>query len=847
MSGVVPVNPKKQFFTTAGAPLVGGFVDVYLAGTTTRSNTWEDRDQLTLNTNPIELNARGECDMFVDPDLTYKFVLKDPAGATLYTVDNVPGAGNQAGFTAALAAAVADATAEAQGYADDAASSLVDIAAQVNAASAAAKIYASTAAGLAAVASGEYFYVPSTDSGETLILYLDNAGDAVEVKRIQNGPLTVATRAAFTGTPGTIGRMIQITADEQHGNRPTINYWDGKTLRFVAEDEPTPASVLSTSNNGGIYALQMGSMYQDVYAQTPVTASGDTCSMVLDVRGKDLGSNLISVGSFSALAGVVYDAGAGTITCTAATGDIAINAITTIGDKYWADFAMTRSAGTVNPKIGLNTTVNLSTSGTKSVYINNTSGTNFAFTLAGFTGVIYSPKLRKDSRPHLIKNGVFGVPTLTIDSAGVPYLSGGTLVSAYSATTTLPLYLAAALSRVALASVVMCNVYGSAGDGANITNQNAHELIVGGQVGGVSTTVQSRQGSAPVSLPTVVDVQVKAGSTVSWVYGGHRDVTNYNGAGYTRTTANSYTGAETITAAFFHTNYNNGSTHRFHGAVWWFGEPTTAQRTDINQWLRRQCGLGRLDEGAYDIFLLAGQSNMQGVGDYTTSTTPTIGTAAEFLDNGGLKPLKDPVQHAAYGGTSNVSLTGSMAPAFAASYYSQTGRRVCVVGGAFSGVGLLHDGSGPVGGWQSTGPLVAQLARKANACLAHMASLGVTGRIMGVLWQGGEQDVLASFTVASYKTALVSLRDRFRTATGVYNLPLYIISLDRSSDAPSEILYTLIRQAQSEAASENDGIDMAVTYQDYLTAGNSDGIHLNQTAHNANGVLAATAIAAALN
>lgn len=44
-------------------------------------------------------------------------------------------------------------------------------------------IYASTAAGLAATASGGYFSVPSADSAEYLILYKNNAGSAVEVKR----------------------------------------------------------------------------------------------------------------------------------------------------------------------------------------------------------------------------------------------------------------------------------------------------------------------------------------------------------------------------------------------------------------------------------------------------------------------------------------------------------------------------------------------------------------------------------------------------------------------------------------------------------------------------------------
>lgn len=92
MSAVAPVNPKLQFGSTAA----NGSLDVYLAGTTTRSNTWQDKTQLTLNTNPIVLDSRGECDVWLDGDLTYKFVLKNAGGSTLWTSDNISGAAGAA-------------------------------------------------------------------------------------------------------------------------------------------------------------------------------------------------------------------------------------------------------------------------------------------------------------------------------------------------------------------------------------------------------------------------------------------------------------------------------------------------------------------------------------------------------------------------------------------------------------------------------------------------------------------------------------------------------------------------------------------------------------------------------
>jgi hypothetical protein len=92
MAGVAAANPKQQFCDAVGRPLAGGLVDVYLAGTTTRTNTWQDRDLTTLNQNPVQLDSRGECTLWLDPVAAYKLVLKNSAGVTQSTVDNVVGA-----------------------------------------------------------------------------------------------------------------------------------------------------------------------------------------------------------------------------------------------------------------------------------------------------------------------------------------------------------------------------------------------------------------------------------------------------------------------------------------------------------------------------------------------------------------------------------------------------------------------------------------------------------------------------------------------------------------------------------------------------------------------------------
>lgn len=91
MAGVAPANPKTQFTSTTGVPLVNGTLTVYAAGTTTPSDTWQDSALTVLNTNPITLDARGEALVWLDSAKTYKFLLKDAAGATAWTVDNIKG------------------------------------------------------------------------------------------------------------------------------------------------------------------------------------------------------------------------------------------------------------------------------------------------------------------------------------------------------------------------------------------------------------------------------------------------------------------------------------------------------------------------------------------------------------------------------------------------------------------------------------------------------------------------------------------------------------------------------------------------------------------------------------
>ena len=89
-------SPKAQFLDANGAPLVGGKVYTYQAGTTTPLATYTDASGATANTNPVILDARGEANIWYTSGVAYKIVLTDATNAVIWTVDNVAMSGSMA-------------------------------------------------------------------------------------------------------------------------------------------------------------------------------------------------------------------------------------------------------------------------------------------------------------------------------------------------------------------------------------------------------------------------------------------------------------------------------------------------------------------------------------------------------------------------------------------------------------------------------------------------------------------------------------------------------------------------------------------------------------------------------
>lgn len=82
-------TPVFKAFDNNGNPLFNGQLFTYAAGTSSPQTTYTDSTGNTANTNPIILNSRGECNLWLNPAQAYKFLLEDAAGNSIWSVDNV--------------------------------------------------------------------------------------------------------------------------------------------------------------------------------------------------------------------------------------------------------------------------------------------------------------------------------------------------------------------------------------------------------------------------------------------------------------------------------------------------------------------------------------------------------------------------------------------------------------------------------------------------------------------------------------------------------------------------------------------------------------------------------------
>lgn len=89
MSATLSPVPKLQFFDANGAPLAGGKLYSYIAGTTTPQSTYTDSTGATANANPVILDSRGEAGVWLADDAFYKLSLYTADNVLVWTVDQI--------------------------------------------------------------------------------------------------------------------------------------------------------------------------------------------------------------------------------------------------------------------------------------------------------------------------------------------------------------------------------------------------------------------------------------------------------------------------------------------------------------------------------------------------------------------------------------------------------------------------------------------------------------------------------------------------------------------------------------------------------------------------------------
>ena len=92
-----PIGNESQVDSN-GAPLSGGKIETYVAGSTTPAATYTDITGSTPQANPIVLNVLGlpTQPIWMDSAVVYKFIIKDMNGVVQRTIDNISGISSSA-------------------------------------------------------------------------------------------------------------------------------------------------------------------------------------------------------------------------------------------------------------------------------------------------------------------------------------------------------------------------------------------------------------------------------------------------------------------------------------------------------------------------------------------------------------------------------------------------------------------------------------------------------------------------------------------------------------------------------------------------------------------------------
>lgn len=219
--------PKFRAFDANGAPLAGGKLYSYEAGTTTPQDTYTDKGGGTSNANPVILDANGEADVWLADGTNYKFVLKDSSDNTQWTEDNVQMM-NDGSISTAMIADSAITTAKI----DDGAVTLAKTSVSDYA-------FASKTADYTAATSDDFLRCDSSGGAFTVTLYsvLGNNGKTLTIKKTDSSFVALTIAAASTeyidGLSSiklcTVGEQVTLKTDGLTWHIVSHSYYSGST------------------------------------------------------------------------------------------------------------------------------------------------------------------------------------------------------------------------------------------------------------------------------------------------------------------------------------------------------------------------------------------------------------------------------------------------------------------------------------------------------------------------------------------------------------------------------------------------------------------------------------------
>ena len=307
--------PIQHFVDNNGNLCVGCKLFTYQAGTTTKQATYTDSTGGTPNTNPVVMNARGEANVWLDPTLSYKFVLSpstdsDPPTDPIWTVDQISEAVASAQLTAALASPppIGSTAPNTGAFTTLSATGAAALAGQITAGS--ALTWPSTLYNIGLVGALDVTDPRGVSAIVSSARSSDNTG-LVSAHAITNVALVVHDKASFTG--GVWDNYWQVVKASGADNASNVYGLEGSVLNLsstVATADP-----YTDNPSGGIYGIRLDAGIGSCGHGSPELACGNDSTAAIQIVQNSIpaSGNSTSFRSGIIIAGSALDTLAGRV------------------------------------------------------------------------------------------------------------------------------------------------------------------------------------------------------------------------------------------------------------------------------------------------------------------------------------------------------------------------------------------------------------------------------------------------------------------------------------------------------------------------------------------------------